>query len=346
MTMRMTGRPEDLEPEARGRLGGLLHRELEDRPARCGRPGWGARTLVFVPVWREAGDAAAADSALREVAELSLGPREVPLLVVPYLGSGGRQVCADAGASWMDLSGNADVDAPGVRILVKGEPRRFKKAPTRSNLFSPRGSRIAHVFLEEVDGWLTQREVVETTGVDKGLVSRRVRGLLEAELLEGDGARFRPRDPGLLLDAWTEVYEAAGPRAVLEVGPLEGEVERWAARIAGAGYRVVVGGDAAARHHGAELGGLGRETFYMEALPAPEVLEGLGLGVEAPSGVRLVVPRDERGPQVMAVRGGGSGLEIASSTFTYLDLDREHRPALREVLEARWKSRSITTTKI
>src|SRR5262245_36531035 len=40
--------------------------------------------------------------------------RAVPVVVVPFMTDLGKKLCADAGVSWFDLSGNADIRAPGI----------------------------------------------------------------------------------------------------------------------------------------------------------------------------------------------------------------------------------------
>src|SRR6185436_13055464 len=50
-------------------------------------------------------------AAARKVAKSA-----VPVVVVPFMAEGGKRVCAQSGISWFDLSGNADITAPGLRI--------------------------------------------------------------------------------------------------------------------------------------------------------------------------------------------------------------------------------------
>ena len=330
--------------EARDRLSELLRRDLEARPAAGDRMGWRARNLTFVPVRRPAGTAAVVGSALREVGALDLGAREVALVVVPFMGRGGRALCAEAGVGWLDLSGNADVDAPGVRILVRGEPNRFGRSGRPVSLFSPKASRIAHLFLERVGERLTQKEVVEATGLDKGQVSKRVRGLEEAELLDFDGARFGVLDPPLLLAAWEEVYAAEGPREVLEVGAgelgpraVEVLVEVLEARM---GARVLVGGAEAARLHGVAVGGSGA-TLLVETLPEREVLEELGVEVPG-AGIRLAVPRD-LGVVWQGHRRSPTGVRFTTATLAYLELGEAAWAPMREALELGWGREGSST---
>ncbi len=71
----------------------------------------------------------------------------VPLLVVPFMGEVGRKICEEAGLGWFDLSGNASIVAPGIRIVVKGNRNRFRSAGRPANIFAPKSSRIARWLL-------------------------------------------------------------------------------------------------------------------------------------------------------------------------------------------------------
>src|SRR3990170_2153904 len=51
--------------------------------------------------------------------------RDIPLLVVPYMGEQGREMCREAGISWMDLSGNAEIRTGDLNINVQGHPNAY-----------------------------------------------------------------------------------------------------------------------------------------------------------------------------------------------------------------------------
>lgn len=50
----------------------------------------------------------------------------LPLIVVPYMGHVGRELCEKSGVSWLDLSGNAQIVAPGLRIRIEGRPNKYR----------------------------------------------------------------------------------------------------------------------------------------------------------------------------------------------------------------------------
>jgi hypothetical protein len=84
------------------------------------------------------------------------------------MGEVGRQVCRDAGVSWLDLSGNAQIVAPGLRIHVEGKPNAYKRPGRPSTVFSPRSSRIVRQLLIEPGRSLHQRELARLVGLDEG----------------------------------------------------------------------------------------------------------------------------------------------------------------------------------
>ena len=175
-----------------------------------------AGPFVFVVEWKSVATAASIHAVIMRVRRHAeklarsgqVGERVVPLMVVPFMGDVGRERCAEYGVSWLDLSGNARVVAPGLRILIEGKPNRYKRRGRPSTAFAPKSSRIARWLLMHPDEPLTQRELAQATGTDEGHTSRVVGKLLEDKLVvRTDGGALRPRDPDLLLDAWREVYD-------------------------------------------------------------------------------------------------------------------------------------------
>lgn len=151
-----------------------------------------------------------ADATLRR---LELNPSDLPLLVVPYMGPRARAWAREAGVSWADLSGNADIRGPGLRILVQGAENRYAHPGRPGNPFAPKYARVTRALLAEPERWWRQKELCAEIGLSDGTISRAVSHLRTAELLESnpEGA-LRPRDPSVLLDAWAQRYEFTGHR--------------------------------------------------------------------------------------------------------------------------------------
>jgi hypothetical protein len=130
----------------------------------------------------------------------------IPLLVVPFMSEAGAKTAERAALNWIDLSGNASIRDEGLRVWVQGRPAEHRSPGRPSSPFAPRSARISRVLLLEPERWWRQRDLVAKTRLDDGNVSRIVRRLDEAALLERRDKELRPRDPDLLLDAWAQEY--------------------------------------------------------------------------------------------------------------------------------------------
>lgn len=135
------------------------------------------------------------------------GRDAIPLLVVPYMSDAGARVAEDAGVNWLDLSGNASIRAENLLVWVQGRPSAYRSRGRPSSPFAPKSARVARVLLLDPSRWWRQKDLVGETGLDNGTVSRVVRRLQDELLLESRGREVRPRDPGLLLDAWADDYQ-------------------------------------------------------------------------------------------------------------------------------------------
>jgi len=134
--------------------------------------------------------------------------RVLPILVVPYMGAAGQRLCEEAGIGWFDLSGNAHIVAPGLKIRILGLPNLFKRPGRPSDLFAPKSSRVARLLLQDPSRVMSQREISRQTGLGEGHVSRLVHRFEEDGLIarEGSGA-VKVVNPDLLLDSWREGYD-------------------------------------------------------------------------------------------------------------------------------------------
>jgi hypothetical protein len=124
------------------------------------------------------------------------------------MGEVGKRLCEEADVSWFDLSGNAHIVAPGLRILIEGKPNRFLRRGRPSSAFAPKSARIARHLLIEPRRAFRQQELARETGLDDGFTSRIVGRLERDGLVERDKAgAIRTRSPDLMLDAWATAYD-------------------------------------------------------------------------------------------------------------------------------------------
>jgi hypothetical protein len=173
-----------------------------------------ARGATVVVEWKAASDASGVAGAINQLSASTktAGLRSktvVRIVAVPFMGETGKRLCAEAGVSWLDLSGNAWIDAPGARIRILGHPNRFVSRGRPANVFAARSSRVVRALLMEPGRAFSQADLVSVSGVDKGRVSRLARRLSAMRLIEQAGAdrTMRISQPALALDLWHEAYD-------------------------------------------------------------------------------------------------------------------------------------------
>ena len=278
--------------------------------------------LYFVVEFKSSGEAASVAMAVRAAREYANHlKKSIPLVAVPYMGEVGQRLCEEADVCWLDLSGNAHLIAPGLRVNIEGKPNRFKRAGRPRSVFAPKSARIARCLLIEPDRAFTQRELARATGLDEGFTSRIVRQMEEEHLVarDEDGA-VKVAGYEVMLDAWREAYDfskhhimrghiaARSSDAILR-GLSEqlkrDKLEHAATGLAGAwlldqfaGFRLVV--------------------FYVAQIPSAEAKGAMGFHEEKRGeNVWLVVPNDE------GVFHGASeheGIRCVHPVQVYLDL--------------------------
>ena len=282
---------------------------------------------TFVVEFNKSTGAAPIAAASKKVQELArrLRRRVVPLLAVPFMGEVGRRICEEAGVGWFDLSGNARIVAPGIRVIVDGRPNQFRTPGRPPNLFAPKSSRVIRWLLIHPAEALTQRQIARATDMTEGFVSRIVSRLeTEGYLARDESGAVRPKDPGLLLDAWREAYQFS-KHAIYR-----GHV---AARSGDALLRFVC---EALTEQGTEHAATGLAaawaltrfaafritTVYLPAAPSPALLERLGYrGDSRGANLWLVVPNDAGVFHGAMVK---DGLRCAHAGQVYVDL--KHHP--------------------
>jgi len=293
----------------------------------------GGRT--FAVEWKGSGAAAPVAMAAERVREYAkqLGRNAVPLVAVPFMGRVGREQCEEAGAGWLDLSGNARISAPGIRILVEGQPNQFKRPGRPSSAFAPKSARIARWLLLHPHRPMTQREIAQATDMDEGFTSRIVSKLEEDDLItRQEGGEICVRDPNLLLDAWREDYEFPKHRILRGHAPArsgDALLGQLSARLRKEDIPYAATGLAAAWMM-TRFAGFRIVTLYVSEGPGRAVFDRLGVREEARgSNVWLVVPNDQG---VFHGAADRDGIRCVHPVQVYLDLSA-HPERAREAAE-------------
>jgi hypothetical protein len=212
------------------------------------------------------------------------------------MGEVGREICEGAGVAWLDLSGNARIISPGLRIVVDGRPNRFKRRGRPSTAFAPKASRIARWLLMNPKRFGSQRQLARIVGLDEGYVSRVVARLEEDRFIIRDSeGGVRARDPELLLDAWREVYDFSKHeilRGHVAARSSEALVHRLAEALRAEGAEYAATGLSAAWLI-ARFAGFRLASFYLSRPPSPALLEAVSFREEASgANVWLIAPMD------------------------------------------------------
>ncbi|MCW3051049.1 MAG: hypothetical protein JWN14_219 [Chthonomonadales bacterium] len=292
----------------------------------------------YAAEFRAAANTEQISSALRQLS-LPSERQGIPLLVVPYMGDAGRELCRAAGIAWLDLSGNAEIDTSSLRIRILGEPNKYKRSGQPQSLFAPRSARAARVFLLDVKRVWMQVEFARVTGLSAGYLSRLLPRYEEAGFIQSEQAgrslRYRVTNPDALLDAWYADYDFShhtilrghvasrgGPELLRELvsALTRKEVEYAATGLAGAwmwepfaAFRMV--------------------TLYLSSWPSKELLTEIGFheGMRG-SNTWLVVP-DDAGVFTGAMER--DGIRCVSPVQAYLDLKGQPERAAEASAELR-----------
>jgi hypothetical protein len=293
--------------------------------------------IPFIVEYKRSGTVAMVAEGIRKLrAAVDVPEGPVRLLVVPFMGELGRRRCQEAGIAWIDLSGNADISAPGVRVYVEGRPNEFKRPGRPANPFAPKSSRVARVLLYNQDASFIQRELSELTDLGEDYISRIVDALEKQELLERleDGS-VRARDPGLLLDAWLESYDfqkhtviqghiaaRSGSTLLRDIG----------AAFSSAGVRYAATGLGAAWMY-TRFVAFRTVTLLIQEPIEHALLSNLGFREsETGSNVWLVLPKDEA---VFWESRQIEEVQCAHPVQVYLDLEGHHERAKDAMAELR-----------
>jgi len=259
----------------------------------------------------------------------------IPVIAVPYMGQAGRSYCEQLGMSWLDLSGNAKISAPGLFVHVMGHANRFRRPGRPESAFGPKGSRIARWLLMHPGQTFRQRALASATGLNEGYTSRVIRKLTESGLVSRDRDGLRVDNADRLLDAWHEAY-SFDKHTVLSghIASVSGDdLARDAAQIFDRqNIRYALTGLAAAWSY-THFASFRLLTVYLPEFPSPEVRTALGFRSESRgANTWLVVPKDEgvfHGARLV------DGIRCVHPVQAYLDLKGHPERALEAGEELR-----------
>jgi len=169
----------------------------------------------------------------RDVEALSEERGRRPLLLIaPNISDTLLDLCREKEISCADLNGRVWLRAKG--LVVDRQPSqkgRFRAALTPPDPFSLKSSRLARSLLNRPDYLWSQKELVERTGLSKGLVSRLAQHLEDEGLIRQEQRTLRVERWGPLLDAWAARDDWRKRTTVQQYSLLEAEAEEVARRL-------------------------------------------------------------------------------------------------------------------
>ena len=272
----------------------------------------------------------------------SLG-KEAPLLVVPNLTPALLTACRQAQVSAADLNGRLYLRATGLLVELPAlEGRRYRFELEPRNVFVGKSARIVRALLADPERPWRQSELMARAGATSGLVSRIVTHLVRQGMLERTGSAKRDQFYQLtsrdaLLDAWAQADQFARRVTTHRFHCLDQDPAQLAHKLSqaltqdGAPFAFTQWIAAWLRHPYTESPLV---SLYVPQLPAPDLLDFLGLRAVADGGrVWFHLPVDEG---VFRETRLVDNLPLVSDAQIYLDLQNtglrgpEQARALRE----------------
>lgn len=135
------------------------------------------------------------------------GSRVVPVLVAPYLSPGRQALCREAGAYFIDLSGNVFIACESLYIERIGFPNKYPEKRQRRHPFSDKASLILRELLKAPKRQWGIRELAAKIALNPGYVSRMAKSLSAAGYASQAGGKFKVRSPKEILDDWVRAYD-------------------------------------------------------------------------------------------------------------------------------------------
>lgn len=131
----------------------------------------------------------------------------IPLLVVSHLPRSLRDLVESEDINWVDLAGNAAIQAPPLLVHIEGKRRRRTTLSSGIDPFAPRSANIVRHLLADPQRTWRQKELVLKTGLSQSRTSKVLAALQELALVRADDEGLHVADPEGLLDAWADARD-------------------------------------------------------------------------------------------------------------------------------------------
>ncbi|MGV3710951.1 MAG: hypothetical protein ACO1Q7_19160, partial [Gemmatimonas sp.] len=254
----------------------------------------------------------------------------VALVVVPHIRPEIQQRLKLLGINFADLTGTISLQAPGVRLDVRGTlpvPDTARSSVKQQiNPFSKKASAVLRVLCEEFPRGLSLTSLAEKTALSRGWISSVVRELIERDYAADEGCGVMLSNPVDMLRDWITEYRWSRNVARHYVLPFEGaellqqlrqtldhQQIRWALTLVSGAHLRVEGLSQNSTHHVYIEASESALKNALDAMFAQPVLEGGNLILFAPP---------YYGPSVFIGTQEARGVKVVSDVQLLLDLAR------------------------
>ena len=131
---------------------------------------------------------------------------EYPLIIAPYVGTLGREICKEQDINFVDLSGNAYIKIDKVLIDRWGRENKFKQKRSLKSIFSSKSTWVVRELLDKPKRTWKLQELANASNVSIGHVYKVIDKMDRQGLIEREWGSVTLIKPGDLLDLWRAVY--------------------------------------------------------------------------------------------------------------------------------------------
>ena len=218
------------------------------------------------------------------------------LLVTPFLSDGAKNLCAEHQISWFDLSGNAHIIAPNLRVIIEGKPNLYKEVGRPSNIFAPKSARVARWLLMHPNQVWKQKDIAQNTDMTEAFVSRIIKSLEEESYIEKSTSGIHLPNWSLLFNAWLDRYEFNKHTLIkghIPARSTEQRIQSIHSALQNQGSQYALTGLAAAWRH-TQFANFHLSTFFLSEYPSTPILDAIGFR-QSNEGANtwFVIPNDE-----------------------------------------------------
>lgn len=246
----------------------------------------------FTIIW----SAVSTPGIINKLLQDSLNTATTTLLVTPFMTEGAKTICRQHEISWFDLSGNAHILLPNVRIIIEGKPNQYKEVGRPSNTFAPKSSRVTRWLLMHPHQAWKQKEIAQNTDMSEAFVSRIIKSLEADFYIQKTKSGIQITDWQLLFDAWLEQYHFDKHTIIKGHIPSrssETTIQSIHNTLQSQDIDYALTGLAAAWRY-TQFANFHLSTFFLSEYPLSTVLQSIGFRqTDSGANTWLVIPNDE-----------------------------------------------------